>query len=122
MIFATLPPLTWLSTSEKIRLARAQLLIRQVQGPCLRAALIGAPHFGGRAVRAVAVNGAGAEELRVARTQPRHGGDAGDGSHGICPEEKEVENQWFPLTNAGGTHIYLKVYRRETNKPIMAGY
>ena len=36
--------------------------------------------------------------------------------------EKEVENQWFPLTNAGGTHIYPKVYRGETIKPIMVGY
>ena len=112
--------LTWLSTSTKMkkRVARAQLLIRQVQGPCLRAALIGAPHFGGRAV-VVAINGA--EELRVARTQPRHGGDGGYGPHGIFPSKK-VENQWFPLTNAGGTHIYLKVYRGETIKSIMVGY
>ena len=82
----------------KKRLARAQLLIRQVQGPRLRAALIGAPDFGARAVR-VAVNGA--EELRVARTQPRHGGDGGDGSHGIFSEKKRWKTNGFPLQMLG---------------------
>ena len=82
----------------KKRVARARLLIRQVQGPCLRAALIGAPHFGGRAV-VVAINGA--EELRVARTQPRHGGDGGYGPHGIFPSKKRWKTNGFPLQMLG---------------------